>query len=115
MTLRDEGVGIRQRKDMGNTSQIKFRQVRKDEIEDEEDLADLEQAIGEIGDRCRYRHGKSFEGENAAPHYRQKKRRKRKKPQEQKKAHSRRSRKSGRGGTKKKPHKRRRQRKRSGR
>ena len=35
-------------KDMGNTSQIKFRPVRKDEIEDEEDLADLEQAIGEI-------------------------------------------------------------------
>ena len=35
-------------KDMGNTSQIKFRPVRKDEIDDEEDLADLEQAIGEI-------------------------------------------------------------------
>ena len=35
-------------KDMGNTSQIKFRPVRKDEIEDEEGLADLEQAIGEI-------------------------------------------------------------------
>ena len=31
-----------------NTSQIKFPPVRKDEIEDEEDLADLEQAIGEI-------------------------------------------------------------------
>ena len=44
----EEDAGYSGNSDLGNTSQIKFRPERKDEIDGEEDLADLEQAIGEI-------------------------------------------------------------------